>query len=93
MAARAGRLGLSLISASVQQSSIRWIDSHLWLLERSLPWISQVDCNDCGVIALQQLASQLIVALKPYAGTKRKLENLLFQTRRFFISFFFKINR
>ncbi|KZS13781.1 putative WD repeat-containing protein 18 [Daphnia magna] len=76
MAARAGRLGLSLISASVQQSSIRWIDSHLWLLERSLPWISQVDCNDCGVIALQQLASQLIVALKPYADKENSNNHL-----------------
>lgn len=69
LAGKAGRLGLSLISAAVQQAAIRWVDSHLWLLERSLPWINQVDyCNDPNVISSQQLAAQLTVSLKPYAG-------------------------
>lgn len=63
-------MGLSLISAAVQQSATRWVDSHLWLLERSLPWINQADyvANDLSVISSQQLAAQLTVALKPYAG-------------------------
>jgi hypothetical protein len=62
-------MGLSLISAAVQQSATRWVDSHLWLLERSLPWINQADyANDFSVISSQQLAAQLTVALKPYAG-------------------------
>ena len=68
LAAQAGQLGLNLISAAVQQSAIRWIDSHLWLLERSLPWINQADCNEEGSLAFQHLAAQLTVALKPYAG-------------------------
>lgn len=63
-------MGLSLISAAVQQSATRWVDSHLWLLERSLPWINQADyvANDLSVISSQQLAAQLTLALKPYAG-------------------------
>ena len=69
LAAKAGRLGLSLISAAVQQSAARWVGSHLWLLERSLPWINQVDySHHLGLISAQQLAAQLTVALKPYAG-------------------------
>lgn len=69
LAAQAGQLGLNLISAAVQHSSTRWIDSHLWLLERSLSWINQADCNEeGGALAFQHLAAQLAVALKPYAG-------------------------
>ncbi len=68
-------MGLSLISAAVQQSATRWVDSHLWLLERSLPWINQADySNDFSVISSQQLAAQLTVALKPYAGIHFSVE-------------------
>lgn len=68
LVAEAGRLALQLLSSSVRQSAVRWIDSHLWLLERSLPWINQADCDQHDELTAHHLAAQMSVSLKPYAG-------------------------
>lgn len=68
LVAQAGRLALQLLSSAVRQSAIRWLDSHLWLLERSLPWINQADCDQEDELTAQHLAAQMAVSLKPYAG-------------------------
>lgn len=82
--ARAGHLGLQLVSAAVRLAAVRWVDSHIWLLERNLPWINQADGDrQHEHLMPQHLAAQMAVALKPYAGhfqfdqsTKKKLHQL-----------------
>lgn len=72
-------VGLHLLWAAVRHAAARWIDSQLWLVERNLPWIGQVEPADAMIKRgtsspaaglVEHLAAQLAVALRPFAGNE-----------------------